>query len=60
MHGADSPITDKTPDFIKSIPTWKAIEDTTLVAYEMNGRRCRTSMASRRVSSCRVGPEPIG
>jgi sulfite dehydrogenase len=28
---------DKTPDFIKSIPTWKAIEDTTLVAYEMNG-----------------------
>src|SRR5262245_36298825 len=33
----DSGITDKTPDFIKSIPTWKAIEDTTLVAYEMNG-----------------------
>ena len=60
FDGADSGVTDKTPDFIKSIPTWKAIEDTTLVAYEMNGRRCRTSMASRRVSSCRVGPEPIG
>jgi sulfite dehydrogenase len=37
FDGADSGITDKTPDFIKSIPTWKAIEDTTLVAYEMNG-----------------------
>ena len=37
FDGADSPIIDKTPDFIKSIPTWKAIEDTTLVAYEMNG-----------------------
>jgi sulfite dehydrogenase len=37
FDGADSAITDKTPDFIKSIPTWKAIEDTTLVAYEMNG-----------------------
>src|SRR6516225_9106815 len=37
LDGADSGVTDKTPDFIKSIPTWKAIEDTTLVAYEMNG-----------------------
>jgi DMSO/TMAO reductase YedYZ molybdopterin-dependent catalytic subunit len=37
LNGADSGVTDKTPDFIKSIPVWKAIEDTTLVAYEMNG-----------------------
>jgi DMSO/TMAO reductase YedYZ molybdopterin-dependent catalytic subunit len=37
LDGADSGVTDKTPDFIKSIPGWKAIEDTTLVAYEMNG-----------------------
>jgi hypothetical protein len=37
MNGADSGVTDKTPDFIKSIPAWKAVEDTTLVAYEMNG-----------------------
>jgi DMSO/TMAO reductase YedYZ molybdopterin-dependent catalytic subunit len=37
LEGADGPVTDKTPDFIKSIPVWKAIEDTTLVAYEMNG-----------------------
>src|SRR5215470_16842787 len=32
FDGADSGVTGKTPDFIKSIPTWKAIEDTTLVA----------------------------
>jgi len=37
LDGADSGVSDKTPDFVKSIPTWKAIEDTTLVAYEMNG-----------------------
>ncbi len=38
FNGADGPAVDKTPDFIKSIPTWKAIEDTTIVAYEMNGQ----------------------
>jgi DMSO/TMAO reductase YedYZ molybdopterin-dependent catalytic subunit len=38
FDGADSGVTDKTPDFIKSIPTWKAVEDTTLIAYEMNGQ----------------------
>jgi DMSO/TMAO reductase YedYZ molybdopterin-dependent catalytic subunit len=37
FNGADSGVTDKTPDFIKSIPVWKGIEDTTLIAYEMNG-----------------------
>jgi DMSO/TMAO reductase YedYZ molybdopterin-dependent catalytic subunit len=37
MNGADGPPFDKTPDFVKSIPVWKAIEDTTIVAYEMNG-----------------------
>jgi DMSO/TMAO reductase YedYZ molybdopterin-dependent catalytic subunit len=37
FDGADGPILDKTPDFLKSIPLWKAIEETTLVAYEMNG-----------------------
>jgi hypothetical protein len=30
-------VLDKTPDFIKSLPIWKAIEETTLIAYEMNG-----------------------
>ena len=28
---------DATPPFVKSIPAWKAVEDTTLIAYEMNG-----------------------
>jgi DMSO/TMAO reductase YedYZ molybdopterin-dependent catalytic subunit len=37
LNGADGPVVDKTPDFVKSIPVWKAIEDTTLIAYEMNG-----------------------
>jgi DMSO/TMAO reductase YedYZ molybdopterin-dependent catalytic subunit len=37
FDGADGPAIDKTPDFVKSLPVWKAIEETTLVAYEMNG-----------------------
>jgi DMSO/TMAO reductase YedYZ molybdopterin-dependent catalytic subunit len=37
FDGADGPTVDKTPDFIKSLPVWKAIEETTLIAYEMNG-----------------------
>lgn len=35
--GTDKGATDKTPQFVKSLPRWKAVEDTTLVAYEMNG-----------------------
>jgi hypothetical protein len=38
FNGTDGPALEKTPDFIKSIPVWKAIEETTLVAYEMNGQ----------------------
>jgi DMSO/TMAO reductase YedYZ molybdopterin-dependent catalytic subunit len=38
LDGADRPIVDKTPDFVKSIPLWKAMEETTIVAYEMNGQ----------------------
>ena len=38
FDGADEPVFDKTPDFIKSIPLAKAVEDTTLIAYEMNGQ----------------------
>jgi len=38
LDGADGPLTDKTPDFIKSIPVAKAIEETTIIAYEMNGQ----------------------
>src|SRR5690348_14299357 len=36
--GADGPAINTTPDFIKSIPVWKAIDDSTIVAYEMNGQ----------------------
>jgi DMSO/TMAO reductase YedYZ molybdopterin-dependent catalytic subunit len=38
LDGADGPVLDKTPDFIKSIPIWKALDENTLVAYEMNGQ----------------------
>ena len=31
------PVLDRTPDFVKSIPVWKAIDENTLIAYEMNG-----------------------
>lgn len=37
FNGADGPVFDKTPDFVKSLPVWKAVEETTLIAYEMNG-----------------------
>jgi DMSO/TMAO reductase YedYZ molybdopterin-dependent catalytic subunit len=37
FDGADEPALERTPDFIKSIPLWKAQEDNTLIAYEMNG-----------------------
>jgi sulfite dehydrogenase len=36
--GADGPAVDKTPDFVKSIPVWKAVDPDTIVAYEMNGQ----------------------
>jgi sulfite dehydrogenase len=38
LDGADKGVSDKTPKFTKSLPAWKALEDTTLVAYEMNGQ----------------------
>jgi DMSO/TMAO reductase YedYZ molybdopterin-dependent catalytic subunit len=38
FQGADGPSVDTTPDFIKSIPAWKAVDPDTLVAYEMNGQ----------------------
>jgi DMSO/TMAO reductase YedYZ molybdopterin-dependent catalytic subunit len=38
FNGADGPVVDKTPDFIKSIPVWKAMDENTLIAYEMNGQ----------------------
>jgi DMSO/TMAO reductase YedYZ molybdopterin-dependent catalytic subunit len=37
FNGADGPVYEKTPDFMKSLPLWRALDDSTLVAYEMNG-----------------------
>jgi DMSO/TMAO reductase YedYZ molybdopterin-dependent catalytic subunit len=37
FDGGDRPVLDATPDFVKSIPAWKALDDNTLIAYEMNG-----------------------
>jgi DMSO/TMAO reductase YedYZ molybdopterin-dependent catalytic subunit len=37
FDGADGPVLDKTPDFVKSIPVWKALDENALLAYEMNG-----------------------
>src|ERR1700678_351187 len=37
FNGADGPVFDKTPDFIKSLPLWRAIDESTLGASEMTG-----------------------
>ncbi len=37
FNGADTGVLEKTPDFQKSIPVWKALDENTLVAWEMNG-----------------------
>jgi hypothetical protein len=37
LDGADVPVMPATPDFVKSIPVAKAMDDNTLIAYEMNG-----------------------
>jgi DMSO/TMAO reductase YedYZ molybdopterin-dependent catalytic subunit len=37
FDGADGPVMPGTPDFQKSLPVWKALDENTLVAYEMNG-----------------------
>ncbi|HEY0526564.1 MAG TPA: molybdopterin-dependent oxidoreductase [Stellaceae bacterium] len=37
LNAADGPVLDKTPDFAKSLPVWKALDETVIVAYEMNG-----------------------
>jgi DMSO/TMAO reductase YedYZ molybdopterin-dependent catalytic subunit len=38
LDGAETPIVDKTPDFVKSIPVWKALDENTIIAFEMNGQ----------------------
>jgi len=59
FNGSDGPIVDKTADFIKSIPAWKAKDPDTLVAYEMNGQPLshfkRLSCPHRRTRLDRIG-----
>jgi hypothetical protein len=38
FDGADGPPIDKTPDFVKSLPLEKALDDDTLIGFEMNGK----------------------
>src|SRR5260370_20485687 len=39
LDGADGPVLDKTPDFVKSIPLWKALDENTIIAFAMNGQK---------------------
>ena len=38
LNGADVPPLDKTPDFVKSLPVEVAMDENTLIAFEMNGK----------------------
>jgi DMSO/TMAO reductase YedYZ molybdopterin-dependent catalytic subunit len=37
FDGADGPVLPKTPDFQKSLPIWRALDESVLLAFEMNG-----------------------
>jgi len=37
FNGSDRPALETTPGFVKSVPAWKAMDENTLIAYEMNG-----------------------
>jgi len=37
ISGADGPVLEQTPKFVKSLPVWKALDENVLIAYEMNG-----------------------
>src|ERR1700719_336514 len=38
FDGADSPLLPTTPDFLKSLPVERALDESTLIAFEMNGQ----------------------
>jgi sulfite dehydrogenase len=38
LSGADGPLLPVTPDFAKSIPIDRALDENTIIAYEMNGQ----------------------
>lgn len=37
LNGSDKGVIDQTPDFIKSLPLWKALDENTILAFAMNG-----------------------
>jgi DMSO/TMAO reductase YedYZ molybdopterin-dependent catalytic subunit len=37
FNGADRAPMSQSPDYVKSLPIWKALDENTLIAYEMNG-----------------------
>ena len=37
FNGADAPVLPSTPDFLKSLPIERALDENTLIAFEMNG-----------------------
>src|SRR5205085_4773081 len=39
FNGLDSPVVEKTPDFVKALEIDHALDDDTLLAYEMNGEQ---------------------
>ncbi|MGZ5074185.1 MAG: molybdopterin-dependent oxidoreductase, partial [Usitatibacter sp.] len=38
FNGADGPAMQSTPDFVKSLPVQRALDENTLIAFEMNGK----------------------
>ena len=38
LDGADSPLLPRTPDYVKSLPIARALDENTLIAFEMNGQ----------------------
>jgi sulfite dehydrogenase (cytochrome) subunit A len=38
FNGADTPLLPGTPDFVKSLPVDRALDESTLIAFEMNGQ----------------------
>ncbi len=39
LNGADGPVLEKTPDFVKSLPVWKGLDENTIIAHSMNGAK---------------------
>jgi DMSO/TMAO reductase YedYZ molybdopterin-dependent catalytic subunit len=37
FDGGDMPVVDETPDFVRSLPIWKALDENVLIATTMNG-----------------------